>query len=101
MKTHQFLLLIFILALALPLAAEQSDTKKTQQFRSLDSDNNGFITILEATGHNDILMRWAEVDKNTDGQLEISEFRAMEPGRQFVPPEDDNAPGLGAAPVDP
>ena len=43
-------------------------------------------------------MKWSETDKNTDGQLEISEFSMFEPGQQFVPPADDEQPDPGAAP---
>ena len=96
MKSRHILLVIFALAVASPVIAEQVDSKK--QFRSLDTDNNGFISIIEATGHNELLMKWSETDRNTDGQLEISEFSAFEPGQHFVPPDDEAQPDPGAAP---
>ena len=96
MKSRTILLVIFALAFTLPVSAERVDTNK--QFRMLDADNNGFISIIEATGQNELLMKWSETDKNTDGQLEISEFSMFEPGQQFVPPADDEQPDPGAAP---
>ena len=96
MTSRTILLAIVALAFTLPVAAEKADTNK--RFRSLDTDNNGFISIIEATGQNELLMKWSETDRNTDGQLEISEFSMFEPGKQFVPPADDDQPDPGAAP---
>jgi Ca2+-binding EF-hand superfamily protein len=80
------------------LSAEEMQGQAS--FQQLDSDKDGYVTIIEATGQNQLLRQWTEVDKDTDGRLEITEFSAFEaePG-SFVPVENPDAPEIGAAPT--
>lgn len=87
-----------------PLFAD--DTSQAQQFIKLDKNNDGFISIAEAKGHQDILKNWRNIDKNTNGKLELSEFNAFEIQRDqdgtkaktFEPPENNDEYDLGSAP---
>lgn len=87
------------MVLATGLSAEE--TQGQTSFQQLDSDNDGYVTILEATGQNQLLRQWTEVDKDTDGRLEMTEFSAfeIEPER-FVPAVTPEEAHIGAAPTD-
>ena len=87
------------MVLATGLSAEE--TQGQTSFQQLDSDNDGYVTILEATGQNQLLRQWTEVDKDTDGRLEMTEFSAfeIEPER-FIPAVNPEEAHIGAAPTD-
>ncbi|MCI0506693.1 MAG: hypothetical protein L0Z73_11355 [Gammaproteobacteria bacterium] len=80
------------------LSAEEMQSQPS--FQQLDSDKDGYVTIIEATGQNQLLRQWTEVDKDTDGRLEMTEFSAFEtePGT-FVPVENPETPEIGAGPT--
>ena len=67
-------------------------------FESLDTDGNGYISDSEANARKDLSENWKDIDKNTDNQLDITEFSAFESEGRFTPPEESEEPGLGAAP---
>ena len=67
-------------------------------FEALDADGNGYISSSEAEARADLVQSWKDVDKNTDNQLDITEFSAFEGAGRFTPPEESEEPGLGAAP---
>ena len=67
-------------------------------FESLDTDGNGYISDTEAKARTDLSENWKDIDKNTDNQLDITEFSAFESEGRFTPPEESEEPGLGAAP---
>jgi hypothetical protein len=73
---------------------------RTPTFQQLDQDDDGYVSIREATGQNELLKQWTQVDKNTDGQLEAAEFSAFElaPAPGFTPPDESDEPEVGAAP---
>lgn len=49
-------------------------------FKALDSDADGYISATEAAANKDLSTRWSELDKDTDNQLDQSEFSAFETG---------------------
>jgi len=48
-----------------------------------------------------LLRQWSEVDVDTDGRLEITEFSAFEEEpATYVPAVDPDDPNIGSAPTD-
>ena len=85
-----------VLLFPVSLSAE-SDTQK--EFNAMDLDRNGVVTILEAEGNVELLKQWATVDKDSNGELELSEFSAFEIGSPvYVQDEDENEATIGAGP---
>lgn len=67
-------------------------------FEALDQDGNGYISSQEAAARQDLVDNWASIDKNGDDKINITEFSAFEGTGTFVPPEDSEEAGIGAAP---
>ena len=94
MKAKGFLI---VAALLFPLGLSAGETKSTSDdFNNLDKDKDGFISKAEAKDNMDLAKNWDLVDKDHNDKVEMSEFSAFE---AYVPAEDDEAPGLGAAPM--
>ncbi|WP_455365965.1 hypothetical protein [Kaarinaea lacus] len=71
------------------------------KFQELDQNKDGYVSIVEATGQNELLRQWTEVDNNTDGQLEMTEFSAFEVEQErYAPPVNPDEAEIGAAPTD-
>jgi EF hand len=83
-------------ALLVSIGAVAADYPAT--FESLDKDGNGYISSQEAAARPDLAKNWSAIDKNTDNQLDITEFSAFEGRATLTPPEDSEEPGIGAAP---
>lgn len=83
-------------AVVLPLGLSADDTQRPVTFQQLDMNKDGYVSIIEATGHDELLKKWSEVDEDTDGRLEMTEFSAFEVNPTFVPDPDDEE--IGAAP---
>lgn len=49
-----------------------------EMFKQLDTDQDGYISAEEAEAHGDLTSQWNSVDKNSDGQVDQSEFSAFE-----------------------
>jgi len=85
------------IAVSFSVFAELTD-KNTGEI--LDKDGDGYISIMEATGHDELLRNWSVLDHDSDGKIELSEFSAFEdkqgPAQFFEPP--DVSPEPGAAP---
>jgi len=104
MKAINFFAGLGALLIVLPTYAE--DATQAAQFSHLDKDNDGYVSIPEAEGHLDMLRNWVDIDKDTNGKLEFSEFSAFETkseqssekAKTFVPPENEGDYGVGAAP---
>jgi Ca2+-binding EF-hand superfamily protein len=47
-------------------------------FQILDADANGYISADEATGNQSLSTRWTVLDKDSNNQLDKSEFSAFE-----------------------
>jgi Ca2+-binding EF-hand superfamily protein len=90
--------------LSMPSMAEEMS--QAEQFSKLDKDNDGYVSINEATGHNEMLKKWVDIDKDENGKLEFSEFSAFETmseedpnkAKSFEPPTNEDEPEIGAAP---
>ncbi len=82
------------IAVAFNVSAEQTETNTSA---NLDRDGDGYISITEATGHNELLRNWSRLDHDSDGKIELSEFSAFEsqeaPAEYFVPPDVSPEPG--------
>jgi len=86
-------------AVMLPLGLSAEEMQSRASFQQLDKDHDGTISVIEATGQTQLLKQWTNVDKNSDGLLEQSEFSAFEaePGATFEPVNPES-PEIGAGP---
>jgi len=85
--------------LSVGLSAEEIPGAAT--FQQLDQNHDGYVSIVEATGQNELLRQWTEVDANSDGQLEMTEFSAFEVEPEyFQPPVNPDDAHIGSAPND-
>jgi len=101
MKTVIVIRTLFcVLAVSTLSSTVFAESNPEADFRSLDKDGDGYISINEATGRLDLLRKWVDTDKNADGQIEMTEFSAFEvpPAKTFQPVEPEN-PEPGAAPL--
>ena len=104
MKAIHLIAGLGVILISIPLYAE--DASQAKQFSNLDKDNDGYVSINEAEGQLDLLKSWVDIDKDTDGKLEFSEFSAFETrseqdstkAKTFVPPENGDDYDLGSAP---
>ena len=89
------LMIFSALTLALSVSAEELPGAKT--FKSLDTDGDGFISIIEATGQNDLLRNWVNIDTDANGLVEMSEFSAFESEQpiELVDPAVESSPPEG------
>jgi Ca2+-binding EF-hand superfamily protein len=94
MKTYRSVLFAGALLLSGTVASAEPPTT----FETLDTDGDGYISSTEAGARADLKESWQAIDKNTDNQLDITEFSAFEGEGRFTPPEESEEPGLGAAP---
>ncbi len=84
--------------LSLGLSAEEMSSQAT--FQQLDQNKDGYVSIIEATGQNELLKQWSTVDTDTDGRLEITEFSAFEEEpATYSPAVDPDDVDIGAAPT--
>ena len=47
-------------------------------FKKLDADGDGFISEYEALSHDQVADAFTDADENNDGQLDMTEFAALE-----------------------
>ena len=102
MKTVNVIRILFFAFAVLMLSGVAiAETNPEKDFKALDKDGDGYISINEATGRLDLLRAWVNADKNADGQLEMTEFSAFEvpPAATFEPVNPEN-PEPGAGPSD-
>lgn len=87
--------------LMMPLLAMAADTlPDSATFEDVDMDNSGDISKAEALRRSDLAKYWKDIDSNQDDKINVEEFTAYESRGRFMPPEDSQAPELGAAPMD-
>jgi len=60
-------------------------------FEGLDLNRDGRISLAEAAGHNDVVLRFDRADRNRDGKLTKAEFDRVEK----LPPPKAVAKGSG------
>ena len=99
MKTKSFWI---VAAVMFPLSVSAGDKSTTQDtFKALDKNKDGYISQQEAKANKKLTEQWEAADADANGKLEMSEFSAFESGTAatFTPPEDSEAPGLGAEPM--
>ena len=60
-------------------------------FEGLDLNRDGRISLAEAAGHNDVVLRFDRADRNRDGKLTRTEFDRVEK----LPPPKAVAKGSG------
>ena len=99
MKTIKFIILGALLSVMGVATAEQVPGSET--FKLLDTDGDGSISIVEATGHETLLINWANIDTDEDGMVETSEFSAFEAEQviDYYDPLIDAIPRSGSIPV--
>lgn len=84
-------------AVSLGLHADESDMSRN--FMLMDTDGDGTVSIIEATGQLPLLQNWINVDKNLDGKLDSSEYQTYERASFFIPPDDpEGSETIGAEP---
>jgi hypothetical protein len=57
-------------------------------FEGLDLDRDGRITLAEAAGHDELVLRFDRADRNRDGKLTTAEFKRVE---KLPPPKAASA----------
>jgi len=89
------------IAVLVPLGISAGEMQDRASFQQLDKDHDGSISVIEATGQIQLLREWGNVDKNSDGMLEQSEFSAFEEANPELTfePVDPEPPEIGAAPT--
>lgn len=68
------ILLAWLLAGA---ATAHAAGERERAFRAFDLDGDGRISLAEAAGYEDIVLRFDKADRNRDGKLTAAEFRRM------------------------
>ena len=64
--------------LTAPVFAGEDPAKRSERFKSLDSNNNGHVSQFEAKGKHRIFYYYQKADRNDDGHIDMSEFSAFE-----------------------
>ncbi|HET7363145.1 MAG TPA: hypothetical protein VFJ70_06165 [Burkholderiales bacterium] len=62
------------IALAAGGALAQSQSATDKYFDSLDLDGDGYVSLAEAAGNEEVVKRFDKGDKNHDGKLSRKEF---------------------------
>ena len=58
-------------------AAGERAGERERAFRGFDLDGDGKISLAEAAGYEDIVLRFDKADRNRDGKLSAAEFRRL------------------------
>jgi hypothetical protein len=62
------------LALILLLAPVLAWADNAEEFGALDLNRDGKVSIAEAAGHGDVVVRFDRADRNRDGRLTLAEY---------------------------
>ncbi len=78
MIKHAFLVAAVSCLTALPALAMENVTESEKRFRSLDENNNNFVSLYEARDKHRVFNYYQIADKNEDGHLDMQEFIVFE-----------------------
>ena len=84
---------ILIVGFVTLLCGCASQTVIPYDFDELDTDVDGYLSHEEASVRKDLQDEWATIDKDKDGQLDMSEFSAFEGRGRYTPPHGAHEPG--------
>ncbi|WP_455220509.1 hypothetical protein [Kaarinaea lacus] len=85
-------------ALLVPFAVFAGDTSNDKVFKDLDKNNDGVISKEEAAKAEKLAADFDKIDTDGNGQIEMTEFSALESAEAYTPMETDEEP-IGAAPT--
>lgn len=95
------LLVVLALVVAVPASAQGADDHR---FKALDYNRDGHLSLSEAAGNEDIVVRFDRADRNRDGKLSSKEYARLDRIKLRVakakkPDERSAAVGGSAAPA--
>lgn len=67
-------------------------------FEEMDSNANGYISTNESRASEDITNNFNQIDSNSDGEINITEFQSYMGKNRVSPPEEMETSEPGAAP---
>ncbi len=67
-------------------------------FENVDGNADGYISKDEAQVREDLSEKWRDIDIDSNGKIDISEFSAFEGKGRLIPPQDPDMGEPGAAP---
>jgi sporulation protein YlmC with PRC-barrel domain len=80
-------------------AGQAPGQQATAPFEAFDLNRDGYITMSEAAGDEQLSYNWREIDRNNDGLIDAPEFSAFEqPGSAPAPDSGVAAPPGGTSP---
>jgi hypothetical protein len=59
-------------------SAAWAESDKDEQFRKLDLNGDGVISLAEAAGNAEVVMKFDKADRNKDGKLSRAEFDRLD-----------------------
>jgi len=95
MKIRQ---LVVVGAMTVSFAALAGDMSNEKVFNALDKNGDGIITKEEAASVEKLVKDWGAIDTDKSGNIEVSEFAALESAEAYSPVEAEDEP-IGAAPT--
>jgi hypothetical protein len=63
-----------LVCLLLLFAASGARAQADVEFDALDLDGDGYVSLAEAAGNADVVLRFDRADRNRDGRLSFKEF---------------------------
>lgn len=69
------------IAVAAVTSAQAAAPASLPSFETLDTNNDGKISLNEASANDDLFVSFKKLDVNRDGELTKAEFAAYSPGR--------------------
>jgi len=90
--------MIFTLASGLFFAASIQAADALMTFEDMDGNANGYISMGEAKASKEIADNFKKIDKNGDGNINITEYQEYMGKGRMSPPHEMEVPEPGAAP---
>ena len=77
-RTMRLALVVIALLAPLPGAAEAlPPPDQAVEFRSMDVDGDGHVSLSEAAGNTEVIRRFDRADRDVNGKLSLKEFEAL------------------------